>query len=197
MKKHAIILAITLVSLAQVSRAQFIKIGPKIGANLVKLSGQSFNNEFDLGYYAGAFVELKVGNNWYLQPEVLFNENSLRRTNNFASLYNNLLKPDSLKNIKLQYLSIPMVVGYKIANILSLEAGAQYGIKMNDHSTLLQNGKEAFKTGDFSVLAGAQIRISKFRIHARYAIGLNSLNDIDNRDNWKSQTIQAGIGFVF
>lgn len=195
MKK--ILIASFLVLLTSVSFSQFIKIGPKIGANMVKVSGQSFNDAFDLGYYAGGFIELKVGNNWYLQPEVLFNENSVRRTNQFSSLYNNLLKMDSLKNIKLQYLTIPMVLGYKIANVLSLEAGAQYGIKMNSQKNLLQNGSEAFKTGDFSLLAGLQFRLSKFRVHARYAVGLNSINDIDNRDQWKSQTIQAGIGFVF
>lgn len=179
------------------SNAQFIKIGPKAGANLTKISGQSFKDEFNLGYYAGGFVELGLGKKWYLQPEVLFNETSVRRTNDFAALYNNLLKTDSIKNIKLKYLSIPVMLGYKIANVLSLEAGAQYGIKMNTHETLLQNGKEAFKNGDFSLLAGVELRLLKFRVTARYAVGLSSINDIDNRDQWKSQTIQAGIGFVF
>ena len=88
------------------------------------------------------------------------------------------------------------MLGYKIANVLSLEAGAQYGIKINSHETLLQNGKEAFKSGDFSLLAGVQLKLLKFRITARYAVGLNSINDIDSRDQWKSQTIQAGIGFA-
>ncbi|MES2773333.1 MAG: porin family protein [Bacteroidota bacterium] len=195
MKK--IIIVALLATTAHFSNAQFIKIGPKAGVNLTKVSGQSFKDEFNLGYYAGAFIELNLGQKWYLQPEVLFNENSIRRTNDFAALYNTLLKTDSLKNIKLKYLSIPLVLGYKIANVLSLEAGAQYGIKMNEHETLLQNGKDAFKSGDFSMLAGVQIRVSKFRVHARYAIGLNSINDIDNRDEWKNQTIQAGVGFVF
>jgi len=195
MKKISILTLI--VTACQLSYGQFFKIGPKAGVNLTKITGQSFDDQFNLGYYAGAFVEIGLGSKWYLQPELLFNENSVRRTNDFAALYNTLLNTDSLRNIKLKYLSIPLVLGYKIANVLSLEGGAQYGIKMNEHETLLQNGKDAFKTGDFSLLAGAQIRLSRFRIHARYAIGLNSINDIDNRDQWKNQTIQAGVGFVF
>ncbi len=179
------------------SFAQFIKIGPKAGANLTKVSGQSFKDEFNFGYYAGGFAEIDLGKKWYLQPEVLFNETSARRANDFASLYNNLLKTDSLKNIKLQYLSVPVILGYKIANVISLEAGAQYGIKINKQQTLLQNGEEAFKKGDISLLAGVQFRLSKFRVSARYVIGLNNINDIDKRDQWKSQTIQAGIGYVF
>jgi len=188
---------VTLLSVcAFLANAQFIKIGPKIGANLVKLSGQSFKDNFDFGYYAGGFVELKIGKNGYLQPEVLFNETSVRRSDGFASLYNNLLKSDSLTKIKLKYLSIPVVIGYKIANVLSVEAGAQYGIKMDSHQTLLQNGKEAFKSGDLSLLAGVQIRIAKLRVTGRYAVGLNNINDIDSRDSWKSQAVQLGLGFV-
>ena len=193
--KTIIIIGLLLIT-SQFSYGQFIKIGPKAGVNLTKVSGQSFKDEFNLGYYAGGFIQLGLGQKWYLQPEVLFSENSIRRTNDFATLYNNLLKTDSLKNIKLRYLSIPLMLGYKIANVLSLEAGAQYGIKINSHETLLQNGKEAFKSGDFSLLAGVQLKLLKFRITARYAVGLNSINDIDSRDQWKSQTIQAGIGFA-
>lgn len=194
MKK--IIVIILIAATSQISFAQSVKIGPKIGANMVKISGQSFDDQFNLGYYAGGFVQVKLNDKWYIQPEILFNEMKFRRTNNFASLYNNLLQPDSLKNINLQYLSIPVLAGYKVANILAIEAGVQYGIKMNNHQTLLQNGKEAFKSGDFSLLAGAQFSFSKLRVSARYAIGLNDLNDIDSRDKWKTQTIQIGVGIV-
>lgn len=194
MKKKSLFAVLILAT--HFSFGQFIKIGPKAGVNLLKVTGQSFKDEFNLGYYAGGFIEVGLGKRFYLQPEVLFNENSIRRTDNFSALYNTLLKADSLKSIKLQYLSVPFVLGYRIANVFALEAGAQYGIQMNTHETLLQNGKEAFKSGDFSLLAGVQFRLSKLRINARYVVGLNSINDIDNRDQWKNQTIQAGIGFT-
>ena len=47
------------------------------------------------------------------------------------------------------------------------------------------------------MLAGIQINISRIRLYGRYTIGLNNLNDIDNRDKWKSQTIHAGMGLHF
>ena len=68
---------------------------------------------------------------------------------------------------------------------------------MNKDNTVLQNGKQAFKNGDFSMLAGIQLNISKVRLYGRYAIGLSELNDIDNQDKWKSQTIQLGLALIF
>lgn len=187
-----ILLCITSATSAQIP---FLKVGPKVGVNMVKVSGQSFNNQFDFGYNIGGFVEIKLHKNWYLQPEVIFNDNNLKRGSGFDTLYKSL-NPTAVKNIKLQYLSIPVLLGYKAANILTLQAGLQYGISINKHETLLQNGKEAFKKGDFSILAGGQVNISKFLFSARYAIGLTSLNDLDKQDNWKSQTIQLGVGIV-
>lgn len=177
-------------------KAQFIKVGAMAGANAVKISGQSFNNEFNVGYWAGAFVEMGLGNNWFIKPELQFSESQLRNTTDFKSIYKNLLNSDTLSHINLQYLSIPITLNYKIANILALNAGAQYGIQLDKHKTILKNGQDAFSNGDLSLIAGATIMLGKFRVSARYLIGLNNINDIDSQDKWKSQSLQAGIGFV-
>jgi hypothetical protein len=47
------------------------------------------------------------------------------------------------------------------------------------------------------MLGGAQIKISKFVGSARYVVGLNNLNDIDNKDKWKSQGFQLAVGLSF
>ena len=99
--------------------------------------------------------------------------------------------------MKLDYLSIPVLLNYKfIGNFLSLQAGPQFGILLNKDKNLLQNGKEAFSGGDFSMLAGAQVKISKFVGAARYVIGLNNLNDLDNQDKWKSRGFQLSVGLA-
>jgi hypothetical protein len=46
------------------------------------------------------------------------------------------------------------------------------------------------------MLAGAQVRISSFRISGRYAIGLNNINDIDNQEKWKSRGFQLSVGLA-
>jgi hypothetical protein len=63
--------------------------------------------------------------------------------------------------------------------VLSLQAGPQFGVLMSGGNTLLENGKEAFKSGDLSMLGGAQINISKLRLTGRYVVGLNNISDIE------------------
>ena len=52
---------------------------------------------------------------------------------------------------------------------------------------------DAFKKGDLSVVGGAQLNILKFRLYGRYAVGTKNLN-VQNKETWKSQQIQLGIG---
>jgi hypothetical protein len=97
----------------------------------------------------------------------------------------------------LNYLSIPLLLTYKlVGSFITLQAGPQFGILLDRNKTLLQNGKEAFKKGDFSLLGGAQVKIAAFRFTGRYGIGLSNINDIDNRDQWKSQGFQFSVGMA-
>jgi Outer membrane protein beta-barrel domain len=178
------------------SHAQFLKIGPKVGANLVKIEGQAFSDGYQLGYYAGAFAELKLAKNWYIQPELLFNETQFDQSSDFRDIYRNLLKPDSLMRIKLQALSIPITLNWKIANVLSLTAGAQFSAFMNKGDGLLQNAGNAFTNGDISMLAGANIMLGKLRINGRYGWGMKDINNTGKQDPWKQQTAQIGLGLV-
>jgi hypothetical protein len=89
------------------------------------------------------------------------------------------------------------LLNYKlIGNFLSLQAGPQFSILMKQDKSLLQNGAEAFKKGDFSMLGGVQLKLSAIRISGRYAIGLNNINDIGNKDEWKSQGFQVSLGLA-
>ena len=137
---------------------------------------------------------LKREKKWSIQPEVLFNQVSTDTSDKFSELYN--INADKVSKIKLNYLSIPILLNYNLSKGISLQAGPQFGILMSQSKGLLQNGKDAFKTGDFSMLGGLQLKFSSIRLYGRYAIGLSNLNDIDNRDKWKNQSIQLGIGLT-
>jgi hypothetical protein len=69
-------------------------------------------------------------------------------------------------------------------------------VLIQQDKTFLQNGGEAFKKGDFSLVGGAQIKFSAIRISGRYVVGLNNINDIDNQDQWKSQGFQVSLGLA-
>lgn len=175
--------------------AQF-HIGIKGGANVSKIDGISFKDQFNYGYQFGGFMEIGLGKNFGIQPEVLFNQTNTRLDSNYRSIYQNVLNPSNV-NIKLNYLAIPLLVNYKIFSLLSLQAGPQYSILIDQSKTLMQNGKNAFSNGDFSLVGGAQLNFSKFRVSGRYVVGLNNINQIDNKDQWKNESIQVALGFAF
>ncbi len=88
-------------------------------------------------------------------------------------------------------------MNYKlIGNFISLQAGPQFGVLIDQNKTLLQNGGNAFKGGDLSMLAGVLVRVGPMRINGRYAIGLNNISDIADDDKWKNQGFQLSIGLA-
>ena len=196
--KKVIMSVLVLVTIVSVSQAQGVRLGVKAGANLNKISGQSFNDGFDLSYHFGGFLEVDFNKKWGIQPEVLWSQSTGKPTS-FKTVYATSVNPllDGNQQIKLNYLSIPLLLRYNVGDILSLNAGPQYSILINKDNTLLQNGQSAFKDGDFAMVLGAQLNFKYLRIYGRYNIGLQNINDIDNKDKWTNQQIQTGIGFRF
>jgi len=171
--------------------SQGFKIGIKGGATINKITGQSFNEQFTWGYHLGGFATFNFGKIG-IQPEVLFNQVNVDSSSHFSDIY----QFNKVGKVKLSYLSIPLLLNINANKFVTFQLGPQFGILMNKSNTLVQNGKDAFKGGDFSMLGGLQLNLSKLRIFGRYAVGLNNLNDIDNREKWKSQSIQLGLGLA-
>lgn len=190
--KFLFLFAALLVS--QIMMAQF-HLGVKGGANITKVNGKSFNDQFRYGYHLGGFAEIRVSNKFVLQPEVLFNQYATRLDSSYKNVYQDVF--DGKSNIRLNYLSIPIVLNYKlIGSFMSLQAGPQFGVLIDQNKTLLQNGGSAFKNGDFSMLAGVQFKVGPMRLNGRYAIGLNNISDLPDEDKWKNQGFQVSVGLA-
>jgi hypothetical protein len=171
--------------------SQGLTFGIKGGANLGKISGHSFKDEFTLGYHVGAFATIG-GKKWAIQPEVLLNQVNT----DTATSFSDITGLHNVGKIQLHYLSIPIMVNYNISNILSLQFGPQFGILMDKSKNLVQNGKDAFKSGNFSLAGGLQLNLLKFRVYGRYIGGLTNLNNLGNNDTWKANMIQIGVGLA-
>jgi hypothetical protein len=194
--KTKLIAIIACVCLTQAASAQ-LNFGIKAGTNITKIDGKSFDEEFKYGYLAGGFVEIGLGKKIAIQPEVLFNQYQTKVSSEFSDIYENAANDVTNGNVKLNYLSIPLMLNYKAGKLLTLQAGPQYSILLDKNKDLLQNGQDAFKSGDFSMAGGATINLGKLKLNGRYVVGLNSINDIDNQDSWKSQAIQLSLGLAF
>lgn len=189
--KHKLSVLLLAVLFSGAAMAQF-GVGVKAGANIFKVDGKSFSDEFKYGYHLGAYVNIGIGGRFSLQPELLFNQYQTKTDSSFKNIYQNAFSGNS--NVKLNYLSIPLLLNYKLGSLLSLQAGPMFSVLMDQNKNLLQNGQNAFDKGDFSMLGGAQVSLGKIKVNGRYVIGLNNINDIDNKDKWKNQGFQLSVG---
>ncbi|HTE10359.1 MAG TPA: porin family protein [Chitinophagaceae bacterium] len=167
------------------------QLGVKGGVNITKIDGKSFSDEFNYGYHAGAFATIKITNHIQIQPEVLFNQINTKADTAFG----NVLNVKNLKGVKLNYVSIPLLLNITPAKIISFQFGPQFGILLDKHKNLFENGKDAFSGGDLSLLAGAQLNLGSIRVSGRYVVGVANINDASNSDKWKNQGFQLGVGF--
>jgi hypothetical protein len=198
--KYLFCLLVAGTSLLQVVQAQSFKLGVKVGGNLNKIEGQSFNDGFKFAYHAGAFAEINFNKKWGIQPEVLWNQMG-GVPSDFQSVYgtatnvniSSLFNSDNV--FKLDYLSIPILLRYTtVGGLFTFNVGPQFGIVLQQDKTLIQSGQDAFKSGDLSMVTGVQLNLLMLRIYGRYNIGLKNINNIDDRDKWTSQQLQIGLG---
>lgn len=172
--------------------AQKFSFGIKGGADLGKIDGHSFKDEFKLGYQIGGFVTIPLGKVIALQPEVLFNQTNVDTSNQFSDIYDF----NQINNIQLKQLLIPVMVNFNLNKVLALQVGPQFGVILDQDKNLLQNGEDTFKSGAFAVAGGLQLSLSKFRFYGRFTGGVTNLDNVGNKDSWKVQNIQLGIGLA-
>ena len=194
MKKRIVSLLVVILCIGS-AHAQRLDFGGKVGANMTKIDGTNFKEGFELNYQLGFFGEIDFNKNWGIQPEVLFSQStSTIDTNGFKSVYQNAPSAILKKDVRLNYLNIPVLLRINAGKLLTFNVGPQFSVLLNDQKNLFQNGQQAFKSGDLSAVVGAQINVSMFRIYGRYNIGLNDINDIDDSHKWKNQQLQLGVG---
>jgi hypothetical protein len=171
--------------------SQDFHMGVKFGTDMQKIKGATFSEKFAFGYHLGGYAELKLSKSITLQPELYYSAVKLDTGTAFSNTYDSI----SLSKLKFGYLNIPLLMNIKAGEKMVIQVGPRYGIIVDKNLSLKNNVNSAFKTGDFSMIAGVQFNFSKIKIYGRYQIGLSNINDIaGSSDKWKSQVIHLGIG---
>jgi hypothetical protein len=195
MKKVSfLVMSILTISCAQI-KAQGFHLGLKAGTNISQITGRSFDQGFQWGFCAGAFAELNFTSKWGIQPELLFSQTKTQTASNFNDIY---VEGINSQSVSLNYLTIPILLSYKIIPLLSLQLGPQFGILMNTSENITTNSINALKSGAVSMVGGAQLNVGGFKFGARYIYGFSNLNNLPppgNVDTWKNQNFQLYIGF--
>ena len=127
MKKVSIFVFAVFILSASRLQAQGLHLGFKAGTNISQITGRSFDQGFQWGFSAGAFIELNVSKKWGIQPELLFNQTQTQTASNFSEIYHEGLNS---RSVNLNYLNIPILLYWR--PILSngiLPAPLVYGIQ--------------------------------------------------------------------
>lgn len=191
MKKKIIAFA-ALLFICSAGFSQGFTIGAKGGVNLGKISGKAFKDNYTLGYQIGGFVTVPIAGKLAIQPEVLFTQTNVDTASGFDQIY----QFNNIGNTKLNALTIPIMLNFNLNKYLTLQAGPQFGVILDQDKSLLQNGEDAFKTRDFSLAGGVQLNITKIRVYGRFVSGLTNLDNVGDKENWKTSSIQLGLGLA-
>lgn len=198
MKKIMLIVAVALTCSAGAIAQPSLHLGIKGGANMTKIDGKQYSDGFRFNYYIGPYLQLNLTKGFGIQPEVLFTQSSSRTGSQFSDVYEEFGSEFNNHEIKLNYLTIPVLANIHLSNALILQLGPQYSILMNSHESLVQNGKDAFKNGDLSGVGGLWLNLPLgLSISGRYVIGLSNIKDASDEAKWNSEAIQLGVGFRF
>jgi Outer membrane protein beta-barrel domain len=175
-----------------------VHLGVKGGVNLTKFNGKGWNQELKYGFHAGGFIQLKLAGRFSVQGELLFSQMIADTATDFSEVMDFIRFSETRQTIRFNYMDIPLILNIGVDQIhaIKLQLGLQYGLLMNKSQTVLQNGKQIFKNGGLSALGGIQIQLGPVNLGGRYLLGLDNLNNVTNKANWKSQNIQISAGFT-
>ncbi len=175
----------------------FFRIGAKGGININKIQGQSYKQGFSFNYLLGGFMQFNLGR-FGLQPEVNFVQSSSNFSKDANNVYNDLFYGGSQRGAKLNYIKVPLLVNMNVGESkhVKLQLGPQFSGLLKQTLDSLKANKNVFKTSDFSMLGGVWFQLPFVNLGARYELGLTNVNDIDNKEKWKSQAFTIFAGFT-
>lgn len=161
--------------------------GAKAGLNLANVTGEEVKTKAKIGLVAGVFAEVSLGEDFRFQPELLFSSQGY--------------KIKDLAKASLNYVSIPLMAKYYVAEGFALEAGPQIGILL---SAKAKSGKEEvdmkkkLKSTDFGLNIGASYDvIENMFVGARYNFGLSKLAKGKRADKVKNSVLSVSLGYRF
>jgi hypothetical protein len=193
MKKSLLLIAVAFISFASLS-AQEVRFGIKGGVNLASISGDDYglaSLDSRTGFHIGGLVEIPLVGKFSVQPEILYSSQ--------GSKYNFFAQDG---DIKLDYVTVPIMAKYNIIAGLSAELGPVIGVLVKaeeDDGDTSEDVKELFKSTDVGIGIGASYRLPMGVFFGlRYNKGISDINDDpDNSGKNQNNVFQVSAGYSF
>ena len=192
MKKNLITICVILVACIS-ANAQIFKLGIKGGINYANQTGTditvnstNYKTEAISNYHIGLLAEVKLGDRFSIQPEVLYSTQGAK--------YDAIGVAQDFTN-DIGYISIPVMAKINLNNTFSLEFGPQASFLMSKKNEVSINSIKNQKDIDFGAGAGLGIRIAKsLFLQGRYMVGLS---EISPDAKVKNSVLQVSAGLLF
>ena len=175
-----------------------VKLGAKAGVTFSDITGDdvdSFSGR--TAFHVGILAEIMIHDSFAFQPELLYSAQGSDWSEDFGG--------DAFEgSYKVDYLNVPLMAKFYVAEGFSLEAGPQVGLLLSakaEGDFADDDLKDYLKGIDFGVNFGVGYKLeSGLNFGARYNLGLSDANDDPDYlgdSTYKNSVIQAYVGYFF
>ena len=174
MKKSLLIL--TLLFIFGTTVAQENLFGVRTGFNITNLNFEPEVPEGSLnahrnGFVIGFLAEYAISRKFSIMPEIQFSAEGAKD-----------------KNLRLDYIQLPIFLNYKISNNIALGVGPQVSLKIHDY-------EDGFKNVVYAAGVGLTYMITdNIFVDARYTLGLVNVFDDNTGLDATNENAQFGVG---
>jgi hypothetical protein len=181
MKKLFLMAAVAVFGLLYVN-AQEVTFGVKAGVNFASLGGDDSDGLDGLtSFHVGGVVNIGVSEKFSVQPELLYSAQGASYDGG---------------DLKLDYLNVPVLAKFMVAEGFSIEVGPQVGFILSAKDDG-EDVKDFLKSTDFSGAVGLAYEMATgLNFAARYTLGLGNIVDESGTD-LKNNVFQVSIGYIF
>lgn len=152
------------------------KWGIRAGVNISDINADGWDSDAKTGLYAGIYKEIPlVKSLLFIQPEVQYSQEGFS------------IDTD---DVKLDYLTVPILAKVYVAKLLSFETGPQFGFLVNDNVDYT-DPNSFVPSWAFGTSLNLPLGLS---INARYITGVD---DTFDSLSGKNQVFQVGAAFQF
>lgn len=209
MKKLVLALAVAASSLTFAQQ-----FGVKAGMNVSSLSKDAdlSDQKSKIGFNAGVFMNLPLGSDFSIQPELLYTQYGSKSTYTLPTITSGgLVNQNYSSSVNLDYIALPVMLQYNVLPAFYLEAGPEFGLSITaknkvrnetTNQTVAESGnyKDDIKGLNVGVGIGAGYYVTNnIGITARYVAGVTDVaeNRPAGSDAIRNNTFQVGLAYKF
>lgn len=205
MKKVMVMAAVAVFGFSQIQAQDGVQFGVKAGVNFAKLTGDDVEDaDGRTGFHVGGVAEIPVSEKFSVQPELVYSQQGLQRKTNEGEF-----------KLKLDYLNIPVMAKFYVADGFAIEAGPQFGFNVsaksevqveggngNEVSEIQRELEDTVEGFDFGFGGGISYKMATgLFFQARYIIGLTSVYEASDeglfQDDLNNSNLSLSIGYMF